>query len=176
MEETIALIDKIIEEHKTISQRVRALEQVVNDASALLGLDAAREDFIPGRLDDQKQSLHNWQESLEIVDQGIQAHFSREETGLLTAFEKHGGEMLASALQALLFEHRELRGRLAKLKSDVAELAAGGLSREVWGGMVWGARSYLAHTRKLLEIHAQSERELLRMLRRELVKAQKKND
>ena len=60
MEETIALIDKIIEEHKTISQRVRALEQVVNDASALLGLDAAREDFIPGRLDDQKQSLHNW--------------------------------------------------------------------------------------------------------------------
>lgn len=176
MEETIALIDKIIEEHKIISQRVKTLERVVNDVSALLGLDIAREDFVPGRLGDQKQGLQNWQKSLEIIDQGIQAHFNREETGLLTAFEKHGGKMLASALSVLLSEHKELRDRLAKLKKDIAELAVGDLSREVWGGMVWGTRNYLAHTRKLFDVHAQSEQELLRMLRRKLMKAQKKND
>ncbi len=168
VEEVLAVIKKIIEEHKQIIERARVLEQVTNDASALLGLDIAREDFVPGRLDDQKQHLQNWQESLKLIDQGIQAHFDREETGLLTASEKHGGEMLTSALRALLFEHEELRDRLAKLKKDVAELVTGGSSREVWQGMAWGVRSYQAHTRKLFEVHARSEQRLLRSLRSRL--------
>ncbi len=170
MEEALALIEKIIEEHKLIIERVRVLEQVTNDAGALLGLDIAREGFVPGRLVDQKRGLQNWQESLEIIDQGIQAHFNREETGLLTAFEKHGGKMLATALRALLFEHEELRDRLAKLKKDVGDLAVSSLSREVWQGNVWGVRSYLAHTRTLFEVHARSEQRLLRRLRSQLRK------
>lgn len=131
-------------------------------------MDIAREDFVPGRLGDQKRDLQNWQESLELIDQGIQVHFNREETGLLNAFEKHGGRMLASALSDLLSEHEELRHRLAKLEKGVAELAVGDSSREVWEGRAWGVRSYLAHTRKLFEVHAQSELELLRMLRNRL--------
>ncbi len=168
MDEALVLIEKIIEEHKQIIERVRALERVTNDASALVGLDRAGEDFIPGRLGDQKQGLQSWQESLEIIDRGIQAHFNREETNLLTAFEKHGGRMLASALRALLTEHEELRNRLAKLRKDVAELAVGGSSRGVWEGKAWGVRSYLAHTRKLFEVHARSEQWLLRRLRSQL--------
>lgn len=168
MEEALVLIEKIIEEHEQIIERVRALERVTNDASALVELDRAREDFIPGRLGDQKQGLQNWQESLEIIDQGIQAHFNREETDLLTAFEKHGGRMLASALRALLTEHEELKNRLAKLRKDVAELAVGGSSRGVWEGKTWGVRSYLAHTRKLFEVHARSEQRLLYRLRSQL--------
>ncbi len=176
MEETIDLIDKIIEEHKQIIGKVQALEQVTNDASALLRLDVAREDFVPGRLSNQKQGLQNWQESLEIIDQGIQAHFNREETGLLTAFEQHGGKMLASALRALLSEHKGIREHLTKLKKDVAELTIGGSSREVWEERVWGVRSYLAHTRKLFEVHARSEQRLFRTLRSELKRAQKRNN
>ena len=41
--------------------RVRALEQVTNDATALLGLDKAKADFVPGRLENQKQHLQSWQ-------------------------------------------------------------------------------------------------------------------
>ena len=175
MEEALALIDKIIEEHKTLTQRFQTLEQVTNDASALLKLDTAREDFIPGRLGDQKQALQNWQESLKVIEQGIEAHFAREEIGLLTAFEKQGGEMLASALHALLSEHKELRDRLTKLKEDIAELAIGGASRDVWEGMVWGVRNYLVNTRKMFEAHARSEQSLLRTLRSELERAQKKS-
>lgn len=175
MEEALALIDKIIEEHKILTQRFQTLEQVTNDASALLKLDTAREDFIPGRLGDQKQALKNWQESLKVIEQGIEAHFAREETGLLTAFEKQGGEMLASALHALLSEHKDLRDRLSKLQKDMAELATGGASRDVWEGMVWGVRSYLVNTRKMFEAHAQNEQELLHSLRSTLIKAQKKN-
>ena len=48
MEELIALIDKIIKEHKTIFQRVQVLEQVANDAEAVAGLEKAKEAFGKG--------------------------------------------------------------------------------------------------------------------------------
>lgn len=168
MNEALALIDKIIEEHKQILARFQSLEQVANDAQVLSALDRAKEDFLPGRLDDQKGGLLKWQESLETIDQGIKAHFDREETGLLAAFERHGGRMLVSALRVLLSEHEELRNRLVRLKKDVAELAAGGLSREMWEGKAWGVRVYIDHTWKLFQSHARSEQKLFRTLRSQL--------
>jgi len=176
MEETLALIDKIIEEHKLIFHRVQTLDRATNDIRAMLELERAKEDFVPRRFGDQRRALQIWQESIEAVDEGLQAHFDREEKGLLTAFEKYGDRMLASALHVLLLEHEELRNRFAKLKTEVAELAVGGLSREVWEGKAWGVRTYLNHTLKLLEAHAQSEQELLETLRSESRRTIKGND
>jgi len=169
MGETLALVDKIIEEHKLIVKEVQAVEQTVNDMEAGVRLESAQEDFLPGKVDDQMRSLQKLRDSLETIGQGIEAHFNREETGLLAAFEKYGGKMLVSALRALLTEHEELRNRLAKLKKDTAELAGGGLSREVWEGKAWGVRVYTGSTRKLLDAHAQSEQELLLILRDQLL-------
>ena len=86
----------------------------------------------------------------------------------VAAFEKYGDRILASALHVLLLEHQELRNRLAKSKAEIAELAVGGLSREVWQGKVWGLRAYVSHTRNLIEAHAKSEQELLLTLRKQL--------
>jgi len=102
MEETLALIDQLIEEHKQILQRFQTAEQVANDAVAILELDKAEEDFVPGRFGDQRQGLQNLQESLEAIEKGLQRHFDREETGLLTVFEQHRGGMLASGVRVLL--------------------------------------------------------------------------
>ena len=46
MHEAIALIDKIIAEHKTIYQRLENLENVANDAEAIAGLEKANDFFI----------------------------------------------------------------------------------------------------------------------------------
>ena len=176
IKEALALIKLIIEEHKIILQKVQTLEQVANDASAIKGLDQAEKGFVPGRLNDQRRVLQTWQESVEIVDQGLQDHFDREETRLSTAFDKCGDSMLASALRALLLEHGELRNRLAKARKDVAELTNGGAQREVWEGRAWGARVYITHTRKLIEAHHQSEQKLLLTLRMKLTRAVKGED
>ncbi len=108
------------------------------------------------------------QESLEIIDKGIQAHFNREETALLTAFEEHSGGMFTFALCAWLAEHVELGDRLAKLERDVIELAAGGLSSGVWEGRVWGIRVYISHSWKIFEEHARGEQKLLQTLNNRL--------
>ena len=171
MEEAFALIDQLIEEHKQILQRFQTAEQVANDVVAILELDKAKEDFVPGRFGDQRQGLQNLQESLEAIEKGLQRHFDREETGLLTVFEQHRGGMLASGLRVLLLEHQEIKDRIAESKKEVAELVSGDLSREVREGGAWGVRVYLSHTRKLLQAHAQSEQELFYKLRTELMEA-----
>ena len=167
MEEALAVIEKIIEEHKVIKQRFQTAEQVANDASALLELEETKEDFMPGRFN-QRQGLQKLAESLEVIDKGLQEHFDREETALLAAFEKHGAKELASALHSLLLEHEDLRNRLTQSKEHVAELTSGGLSRNVWEASAYDMRAYISHTRKLLEAHAEIEQELLHKLRNQL--------
>ena len=165
MKEAHALINQIIEEHKQIIQEGQTIERVVTDLEAGLKLGKAKEDFLPGGLDHQRRYLQNLQESLETISHGLQAHFEREEKGLLVAFERHGGQMLASTLRILLLEHQELNNRIAK------SMEVEGLSREVWEGKAWGMRTYISHTLKLLGAHAQSEHELLLKLRSALGKA-----
>ena len=167
MEEALALIENIIDEHRVIKGRVQSLEQAASDASAILGLGEAKEAFMPGRLD-QKQGLQKMQELLETIDQGLEAHFEREETGLLAAFEKHGDREIVSALRSLLLEHEDLKHRFAHSKKQVAELASGELSRHVWEASAHDIRAYISHTLKSLEGHAQLEHELLLSVRKQL--------
>ena len=170
MKEALVLIDQLIEEHKQILQKLQTAEQVANDVGAILHLDRAKEDFVPGRLSDPKQGLQSLQDSLEAIDSGLQIHFDNEEKKLLDILEQYGSGMLAASLRFLILEHQELKNRIAESKKEVAELAKEGSSREVQEGKAWGIRVYTSHTRKLIEAHAQSEQELFHRLRAELTK------
>jgi hemerythrin-like domain-containing protein len=171
MEKIVALIDELIEEHKQILQNFQTIEQVANDVSGIIQLDKAKEDFLPGRFNDQKQGLQNLRDSLETIENGLQKHFDREEKQLSAALKQHKSETLASGLRLLLLEHKELKERIAESKKEVVELAVESLSREVREGKAWGVRVFISHTRKLIEAHAQSEQELFHKLRAELMRA-----
>ncbi|OGO19953.1 MAG: hypothetical protein A2144_12650 [Chloroflexi bacterium RBG_16_50_9] len=167
MDEIVALIEKIIEEHRVIISDFQSLEAVANDASAIIGLEKAKDSFMPGRFD-QKEGLSEFQESLEKVDKGVRAHFNREETALLAAFEKHGDRSLVTALKSLLLEHEDLRNRLDHSREHIAELASGGLARQQWEASAHDMRAHLSHTRKLFGTHAAIEMELLVDMRKHL--------
>ena len=175
MDETIALIDKIIAEHQVVFERFKSIEKVVGDVEAIAGMEEAKDAFIPGRLD-REQGLKKLQELLETIDQGLQAHFNREETALLAAFEKHGGRELVSTLNSLLLEHEDIGNRFAHSKKHVAELLGGGLARHKWEASAHDMRAHISHTRKLLEAHAAGEQPLLVELRRQLVEGTKGRD
>ncbi len=167
MQETLALIDQIIREHKIIIEELKSSEQVASDAAALIALERAKEDFVPGRFD-QGQGLQKLQGTLAKVDKGLREHFNREETGLLAAFEKQGDMKLITTLNSLLTEHKDLRSRLTQSKEDVAKLTGGKLASQQWQAIAGDMRVHLSHTRKLLEAHAAIENELLVELRRHL--------
>ena len=164
MKRTLALIEKIIKEHKTIFQK---MDQVVNDAEALRSFEKAKEIFMPGRLD-QKAELGKLEEMFNSVAKGLQEHFDREETAVLAAFEEQGDRELASAFHSLMLEHKDLRNRLTHTQKHVAQLLSGELSRPIWEATAHDMRAHISHTRKLLEAHAGVEQELLLSLRRRL--------
>ena len=167
MEGTLALIEKLIEEHKVIIGKVQVLEGLADDASALAGLEESEEAFMPGRFD-QKEGLQKMKVLLESVDEGLRAHFGREETALLSAFETHGDRKLVSDLESLLLEHEDLRNRFAHSKNHIAELTTGELARHRWEASAHDMRAHISYTRKLLQAHAAIERELLLKLREQL--------
>ena len=163
MEQALAVIEQIIEDHKVISQRFQAAEQIDNDAEALAGFDKAKEAFMPGRLA-QQPGLQELQSLLDTIEQGLHRHFHLEETSLPGVVGKYGDEEIKSDLRSLLLEHKDLRNRLAHSKKHVAELVEGKLSRHLWEASAHDMRAYFSHTRKLLEAHAEIERELLQKL------------
>ena len=168
----IALIDQIVKEHKTTFKNMKILEQVANDAEAMAGLEQSQTSFMPGRLD-QKQGLQKMQKLIESISQGLYDHFNREETRLLVAFEKHGDRRLVTALNSLLMEHEDLRGRLEHSQNHLNELTGGKLGRHTWEASAHDLRSHISHTYRLLEAHAGAELELLSELKRQLIKESK---
>ena len=167
MEDTIALIDRLIEEHRVITRRAGNLEQLANDVEAAAGLGKAKEAFMPGRFD-QTKGLQELQESLETISKGLEAHFNREETALLNTFEKYGEKKLVSALHSLINEHTDLRNRIAQTRKDVSELTGGGLTSHLWSASAHDMRVYMSHTLKLLGAHAKSESEIFTTLKKQL--------
>ncbi|MDD5126809.1 MAG: hypothetical protein PHR43_01735 [Dehalococcoidales bacterium] len=163
MEDIHKLIVQIIEEHKAVFAKMKNMEAVANDYQAITGLEASKESFMPGR-PDQRQGLEALQTMLETVNTGLGEHFKREETALLAAFEKYGDRELATSLHSLLLEHEDLKGRLALSKNQVGELLGSDLSQHIWESKAHDMRAHLSHTRKLLEIHAAIEQELLKKL------------
>lgn len=168
MKKTLALIEQVIEEHKTILPRLQNMEQVANDAEALRSFEKAQESFMPGRFD-QGRELNRLEKLVNLVDHGLQAHFDREETALMAAFNEQGDRELASAFHSLMLEHEGLRNRLTHTKNHVSQLISGQLSRHQWEATAHDMRAHISHTRRLLEAHAEVEQELLMSLRRRLL-------
>ena len=167
MKDILATINQIIKEHEVILQQITELDHVVNDAEALTSIDKAKEVFMPGRLDDN-QGLQQLQDLCVRIEEGLNAHFKREEIQLLAAFQDHGDEKLANALRTLLLDHKELRNRLVHEKQCVSDLATRQLSRSIWEATAHDLRAHITHTRKLIEAHAESEQTLLHALRKEI--------
>jgi len=168
VKETNNLIEEFILEHRQTNEATSNLQQTINDLTGWKEMEAAREDFGPGRLQNQRQKLQKLEESLGLLDRGLKAHFFREETLLLKAFESHGGQELASALNELLLEHNELRRRLDSILGAAAELLSGRLSESLWPSKAWDLRAYMSKTAESLAVHAQKEEALFDKARREL--------
>ena len=169
MEDDLAVIERVIAEHKTITQGFHTLEKVANDTEAMTGFDEAKEAFMPGRLD-QKQGLRELGETLKTIEEGLNRHFHFEEISLPAVIARHGDEELKSSLKSILLEHADLRNRLNHSKNHAAELVGGDMARHRWEAAAHDMRAYISHTRKLLETHAGIEQALLHDLRQRLQK------
>ena len=172
MVDIIGLIDQLIAEHKILGEKGEALEQAVNDARLISDLSKARETFVPGRFD-QAEKLKVLEAQIVSIETWLQKHFDREENILLKAVENFGDMALTDSLNELLFEHSELRYRISHSRMRIAELLGDTLHRQIWDAAAHDARSYLSHTRALLQTHAGMENKLFFEIRRKIKVTQK---
>jgi len=167
MEDALTLIEQLIEEHKTIMERIQSFEQIANDAEALAGFDKAKDTFMPGRLDG-KQGLEEFVQLLNTISEGVDAHFIREESNLVYVFQEQGNKEMSEEFHSLILEHEDLRDRLAKTKEEIDKLLNGQLPSQIWQASAQDLRAYVTHMKQLFEIHAGTEQKLFYRLQSEL--------
>lgn len=160
MSDILAIIEKVIEEHKVILADFDTLEQVVNDAGAMLAMEKSKEAFMPGR-PSPREGLRKLDETRQKVTIGLEAHFNREETALLGAFQAYGRQDFTAAFLDLLNAHKVIRAELSVLKIQVTELLAEKLSRAQWETRGYEIRTRINQLHKTMANHAAEEQVLL---------------
>jgi iron-sulfur cluster repair protein YtfE (RIC family) len=170
MEEALKLVDELITEHKVIKQKTQFAENTLSDSSLLKDIEKARDTFISGK-PDWSQNLQKLWEMLQSIDSSLEKHFYREETILMPAVVRLNDQTLLDALETMLFEHNDLRDRMAHSQRRVFELVSGTLAPNLWEVTYKDVQVYLTHTWKLLTTHAENENHYLDDLRKKLKKA-----
>ena len=168
MNETISLIDKLIDDHSGVMHHLKVSECMIDDISAVNKLETSGAKVEPDRLENKRQRIEELKNTLESIDKGLELHFEREEKSLLTALKKHQDKISISILSVLIGEHEQIKQRIIRALEYIDELLTEQLSREVWEGKAHGLRSYIRHTARLIEAHAESENNLLKMVRKKI--------
>ena len=165
MPSTIELIDQLIEEHRMFSERTANMAEVANDAHLLDGIDEAKDTFTATR-PGKSGGLASLENLLDDITPWLNRHFDREETILLKAVKERGTEEMVNRFNALLLEHTDLRNRVSQTKEQIGSLKTGTLARHRWEAAANDIRDHLAHTRTLLEAHANMENTLFAEMRK----------
>lgn len=161
MQDKLAIIRRIIDEHQTIKGHLKLVGDSVSDQEALAALQKAHADFIPGRLEVMSEKQKKLQQTMSTLEEGLKNHFAFEEKALPPLL----GELL---MQALVLEHREIKNEIDEAKSTVESIKLEGLSREKLISKESHMQQMIDNICQLVEEHATKEEAILEMVQRAL--------
>jgi len=163
MLDSLAIINKVIEEHQAIRGHIKLVGDSVPDQEALTALDKARADFIPGRFEVLTEKQEKLQQTLNFLDEGLKNHFAFEGKALPPLLGK-------LPMRGLVLEHREIKNKIDEAKSIVASTKLEGLSREELLSREAHIQQVITSICLLVEEHATKEEAMLDMVRKALEK------
>lgn len=161
MEDYLATIRRVIEEHQAFRVHIKLIGDSVSDREALATLERASADWIPGRPEILVEKRQKLQQALSSLYDGLKNHFVFEGKALPPLF----GELIT---RALLLEHREILSEIAEAKSMIAEAKPEGSSREELLSQESHMQQMINSTCLLVEEHATKEEAILDMVKRAL--------
>jgi len=165
MADYLAIIRRIIEEHHKIRSDVTQVGESANDLAAVFSLQRAYSTWSQSSLEALAQKQANLKETINLMAEGLDRHFGFEEKNLPPIF----GEIL---MQALRFEHREIRQKLAEIKSTVTDTRLEGLGQRELLAQRTRIQHVVSNIRQAIEEHANREEVILHMLERALAEGQ----
>jgi len=161
MKDNLAIINKVIEEHRAIRGHVKLVGDSVSDIEALFSLRKAHSAWSQSSLEMLSEKQRQLQQAMSFLDEGLKNHFSFEEKALPPLL----GELL---MRALVLQHREIRAEMGKAKTMVADTELGGLSRQELLSKRSQIQQRISHICQVVEEHAASEETILKMMREAL--------
>ena len=161
MQDNLAIIRRIIEEHRAIRGHIKLIGDSTSDREAMNALTRARADWIPGRQEILSEKQKRLEQTLSLLDEGLKNHFYYEERYLPPLL----GDLL---MRALLLDHGEIRKEIDEAKSIVTDTKLEGLSREDLLPKESRMNRIINNICQVVEEHATNEEILLEMLERAL--------
>jgi len=161
MPDHLAEINKIIEEHQTIRRHVKLLGESIGDHEALLSLQSARPDWIPGQLDILSEKQNKLTQTINFLSEGLKNHFAQEQRALPSGL----GEFL---MRALILAHQEIGKAIKEAKAMAANTKLEGLSREDLMSQEAEMQQKVGNLCHLIEEHTNKEELMLEMVQRTL--------
>jgi len=161
MSDELAVINKVIEEHRAIKRHVKLAGDSVSDIEALFDLRKAHAAWSQSSLETLSEKLRQLQQAISFLDEGLRNHFSFEEKALPPLL----GELLT---RALVLQHREIRAEMDKAKKMVTDSKLEGLSQEELLSQRSQMQQRISHICQVVEEHAASEETILKMMREAL--------
>ena len=161
MKDHLATIKRIIEWHQTIRGHVKLVGDAISDQEALICMETARTDWIPGRLEAVSEKRNRLQQTLGFLSEGLANHFAFEEKVLPPLL----GELF---MRALILDHNEIRKEIDQAKSIIAHKRLEGLKRDKLLAEEADIQQAVDSMGQLVEEHTAREETLLEMLKRAL--------
>ena len=161
MSDNLARIKEIIEEHQTIRGHVKLVGDSITDQEALLSLQSARPDWIPGRLEILSEKQNKLRQTISFLSEGLKNHFAKEEKVLPPFLGKF-------LMQALSLEHNEIGKVINEARLMVVSTKLEGSSREDLMSKEAEIQQIVNSLCHLIEEHADKEDLMLEMVQRAL--------
>ena len=160
----LEIIQRAIEEHRKVRSNLSVMGAAVNDLEALFSLQKAHANWAQASVDALAENLGRLEQTIDALDTGLNNHFGFEERYLPPVF----GETL---MKALLFEHNEVRGKVADCRA-FTQTNVKGLPQEKLLAHRSALQQKISDLTQTVEGHASREETVFFMLERAL-KAEK---
>jgi hypothetical protein len=161
VEDYLAVIRKVIEEHQAIRGHVKLIGDTLSDREALDNLERARADWVPGREEALSERQNRLLVTMSSLEEGLNRHYAFEEKALPPLL----GDLL---MQALVLEHRDLRKVVTETKSAIANTKLEGASREEIMSRESNIQNMIESLSHQKDEHLNREEAILYMLQRVL--------
>lgn len=161
MSDALAVIMKVISEHRAIRKHVKLAGDTVADIDALFTLQKAYSGWNQSSTEALITKENQLQQVVSFLDEGLKNHFSFEEEAMSPLF----GELL---MRAILLEHHDIGRQIQNAKAMLAATKLEGLGQQELLSKKSEIQQTISSVCQAVEEHASHEETILSMMREAL--------
>jgi iron-sulfur cluster repair protein YtfE (RIC family) len=156
MQEHLAGIDRLLQEHEQISAKIGGCNEAINE------LAKVRQDWIPGRPGNIDLELARLEKLLEEISKDLEEHMRMEEQEFLPVLTKNAVDIVR---RGMLYEHQAVLESVSDLREHVRDFVGMPADREEMLEKEARVKGWINRVLELLQKHTQTQGVILDLAR-----------